>query len=283
MRTTPIGRLVPFGAHRRFRHAKSWLLNELPYLETHVVDHCTLSCKGCSHFSSIAPQRFADPDRYCRDIVRLAEVFRRIPIIRLMGGEPLLHPDLHEFVRHTRAAFPGSHVAVVTNGTHLDRASEAFWDSLLETGAQVDLTLYPPMAAKAQELTALCARRGAVCNMTRVDSFNAYNNIAGDSDPAYAFAKCGLGYYCRFLRDGRLYPCAMAAMAGDFNDRFGYTMAIDEGIDIHARGVTARSILHDLGRPMESCRWCATIATERPWASGECQPEDWDASSRRRV
>lgn len=28
------------------------------YIETHIVDHCNLKCRGCSHFSGLAEPSF---------------------------------------------------------------------------------------------------------------------------------------------------------------------------------------------------------------------------------
>ncbi|MDR0605410.1 MAG: hypothetical protein LBG80_14010 [Bacteroidales bacterium] len=38
-------------------------IGELPFIakvETHLADHCNLACKGCSHYSPIAPENIAD-------------------------------------------------------------------------------------------------------------------------------------------------------------------------------------------------------------------------------
>ena len=34
------------------------------YIETHIVDHCNLKCKGCSHFSGLAQPYFKDLAKY---------------------------------------------------------------------------------------------------------------------------------------------------------------------------------------------------------------------------
>jgi molybdenum cofactor biosynthesis enzyme MoaA len=71
----------------------------LPYIvETHLVDHCNLNCKGCSHFASLVPgEVFTDIEIFKRDIARLSQIFIDVYEIRLMGGEPLLHPDIDTF------------------------------------------------------------------------------------------------------------------------------------------------------------------------------------------
>ena len=65
----------------------------MKYIETHIVDHCNLNCRGCSHFSPLAKPYFKSLDEYKREFERLAEITNHyIQQIRIMGGEPFLHP-----------------------------------------------------------------------------------------------------------------------------------------------------------------------------------------------
>ena len=89
---------------------------ELAYLELHLTDHCNLNCRGCSHYCPLAPRQYADLSRYQSDMHRIRQLFRNIHTIRLMGGEPLLHPDPASFVIATRAVFPQARIRFVTNG-----------------------------------------------------------------------------------------------------------------------------------------------------------------------
>jgi molybdenum cofactor biosynthesis enzyme MoaA len=100
----------------------------LRYVEVHLVDHCNLNCGGCSHFSPIAREWFADVDQYEKDMHRLAELFRNVNTVRLMGGEPLLHPQIESFVTITRHYLPKADVRVVTNGLLLPAMQEPFWE-----------------------------------------------------------------------------------------------------------------------------------------------------------
>lgn len=114
---------------KAIRRSLSLLRTELPYLEFHLTDHCNLNCKGCAHYSPMASDHYADLYQLEKDLQRLAQLFRNIRLIRLMGGEPLLHPDVDRFIRTTRSAFPKSRIGIVTNGILLPQASQAFWDA----------------------------------------------------------------------------------------------------------------------------------------------------------
>ena len=85
---------------------------ELSYLELHLTDHCNLNCKGCGHFSPLASPHYADFQQYEEDLRRLRQLFRNIRRIRLMGGEPLLRPEV---LRKGMEIFKEN--TITTNGT----------------------------------------------------------------------------------------------------------------------------------------------------------------------
>ena len=96
--------------------------------EVHIVEHCNLNCKQCAHFSPLAEKSYLPVERYERDCRRLSELFRgEMSSILLLGGEPLLHPQITEIMRVTREAFPVGRIRIVTNGILLPKMAEDFW------------------------------------------------------------------------------------------------------------------------------------------------------------
>ena len=57
----------------------------------------------------------------------------RIEQIYLLGGEPLLHPQVSEFIREARKHFPETRIYVVTNGSLVMRQDDEFWRAMAET------------------------------------------------------------------------------------------------------------------------------------------------------
>ena len=251
---------------------------KLNYVETHLADHCNLNCKGCYHYAPIAETRFADIREHEKDMRRLKQLFHEVRKIRLLGGEPLLHPDLVSFIEATRRIFPQSDIRIATNGILLPKADPHFWKACRDAGATIDLTVYPPVEPHLGALRILCDANGVPLHVFTVRrTIYAHHNRNGNSDRHKAFNACRKIYFCPFLRDGRLYTCWMSALVHYFNDRFGCQIPADEGIDIHSQSVTGRKILWRLSRPIETCRWCAYEFVPFPWARSGRMPEDWDA------
>lgn len=110
--------LLQRAGYRNFFFMSEWNKRTIPYkmlprakdrfgIEINLVDHCNLNCQCCDHFSPIAPPYYLDIESFKKDIDRMAELTDHdIARITLLGGEPLLHEQLLDFMRLTREVFP---------------------------------------------------------------------------------------------------------------------------------------------------------------------------------
>jgi len=250
-------------------------LTPLPYLEAHLVDHCNLRCRRCGHFSNIAPRFAEPPHRFARALQQLATLIPSIRTIRLMGGEPLLHPEPEAFVRATRASYPDARVILVTNGLRLPAASPALWAACRETGTQLHITAYPPHVRRLRDWLEIGKREGVHTGASRPVRFSSWHNPRGDSDPHAAMAHCRTRTDCPLLYRGRVYPCATSAMAWAYHGRFGSPISQTTGYDPGGKDATADDLVEYLAAPVETCRWCATETTRHPWDAGPSVARDW--------
>lgn len=116
---------------------------EMYNIEVNIVDHCNLNCYGCTHFSTIAPKNFIDINSFINDLKELSSKIN-LQRFRILGGEPLLHPDIILFVKESRKFLKNTTICLVTNGMLLPKMSEEFWKTLRENEVQLDITKYPP-------------------------------------------------------------------------------------------------------------------------------------------
>ena len=253
-----------------------WGRPVLDYLELHLADHCNLNCAGCLHYAPFAERRFADVEEVRRDFARLRDLFSNIRHVRLMGGEPLLHPDSAEFVKIVRTAFPKSAVRVVTNGIKLVPPLDDSVRKLLETMGRLkvglDWTKYPPVAKHESEIQSLCAQTGVNLRITENSTFMARLLLKGGSGALRAFCWCRKRMYCPILDNGRVYICAPARYANYYNNRSGSHIPVEHGKDIYTS--SAKEIMFYLMSPSFSCCHCAEGMRRFSW-KGDAQPEDW--------
>ena len=121
-------------------------INNFPVFEILLVDHCNYNCAYCNHWSNIAPKHFYDYDQLMKDLERISFLYGKECGIKLMGGEPTLHPKLKDILENTSNLFMSS-VQILTNGLALISAIKKKDFSLFETfkknNITVEITEYP--------------------------------------------------------------------------------------------------------------------------------------------
>jgi Radical SAM superfamily/4Fe-4S single cluster domain len=251
----------------------------LSYLETHIVDHCNLNCRGCGHFSPISDPQFADLRTFENDFRRLAELFDNIEDIHLLGGEPLLHPDLARLAACVRRSFPQSKIWIVTNGVLLSKQPASFWLNCQADRIGIRVSRYPlTLNLEAAQETAVRHGIEMLVSDPITSFFVEYVNVAGNSDPDRAFQTCRQMFFCPILRDGRLYLCAMPSTIHIFNSRYDADVPVvdEDSINIHG-DVNGSDILDFLSHPSPICRWCVPDSPEVKWSVGLKSKDDWVA------
>jgi len=117
--------------HLKSRESKKW--SHPPEIITvFVTDRCNLRCRSCHCAHSETPgfqlNHVGDMD---------AAVFRKLmddvpghPIVSFTGGEPLLHPEISDFIAYAKAK--GRLCALVTNGWLLTKKAQELCESGLD-------------------------------------------------------------------------------------------------------------------------------------------------------
>ncbi len=89
-------------------------------LEINVANHCNLSCRGCSHASPTIKKDLMDIQKLEEDLTLLSTFFRS-ERLRILGGEPLLHPNLETIIKKAKEINIADKIQVVTNGVLIPR------------------------------------------------------------------------------------------------------------------------------------------------------------------
>lgn len=228
-------------------------------LEVHVAEHCNLNCKGCFHYSPLAKPEFLDAIQYEKDMKRLSELFySEAEYINLMGGEPLLNPDIIKIMRITRQYFKHGLIRIVTNGIMLNEMSDDFWHECHTNDISVEPTEYPigidllSPAEKAEKFGVKYKIYHNVSTMSRQPL--AFNR---EFDCTENFDKCPQANNWIQLRNGKLFTCITAAHIQNLSERFDLKMHISskDYVDIY-EAKSADEILERLASPIPLCRFC---------------------------
>lgn len=265
-----------------FRRAVLHRRPVLYHFEVHVTDHCNLNCRGCAHFSNLCKPTFADLGEFEAEMTRMARLFSAVRQIYLLGGEPLLHPQVADFVRTARRAFPRTRIYLMTNGTLVTRMGEDFWEALADTGVVLLCDSYP-IGLPAEEIDRLGRAHGVKVEWTvpRQEFFKIPIDPAGGHDAAASFRGCQGFNNCPILRDGRLYPCAYAAYADVFRERFDIEgLRVSEADSIAIRDDTdPEAVMEFLRTPVPWCANCDMGSREFfEWGRSKREIGEWTRS-----
>ena len=233
-------------------------------LEIDIVEHCNLNCKGCDHFSPIAKQKYLDINIFVKDIKRIAELTRcgeDIEEFTLLGGEPLLHPDILEFITQSRILLPFAPISIITNAIYLPKMDEQFWINCCKNNILIRITKYP--IKLDYDLIENTAKKHNVklsfFNNTSIlkTSYKIPLDLKGKQDPRLNFLNCHHANNCIFLRYGKIYTCTIAPNIHHFNEYYKTNIPLTDrdGIDIY-KANNLNDILQFVSNPIPFCRFC---------------------------
>jgi len=251
-------------------------------VEVHVVEHCNLNCGGCNHFSSIAKEEYLQPEQFERDIKRLSELSKNYYGLKVLGGEPLLHPNITAFFDIMRKYFPSTPLQITTNGILLLKQPEEFWESCRKNKILISVSLYPinidkkeiKKTAKDHKVKLIFSGSAEPERMTKLPL-----DLSGSQEINKAFRKCAISWGCCVtLRDGKIFACCIAGHIRFFNEYFKQNLAITEEdyVDIHKVN-SIEEIIDFLEKPFPFCRYCKTSDTKfaQRWGISKKEITEW--------
>jgi hypothetical protein len=249
----------------------------LPYLEFHIADQCNLNCAACQHFSGLVKKsHYPDFEKFSRDLEELHKYIKDIGRIRILGGEPLMNPDIEKYVALVREIYPYSELYVVTNGILLESMPDSFFETMKNNGARLALSLYPPFFDKLGEWRDFAIERGVVLECEgEIHEFSKVQSLYPVSDENQKFYDC-IQANCNNLYEGHIAACFLPFTIHYFNEYFDKHIPSTGAINLYDYGLTTRALKERLLTPFETCRYCADYENI-PWRqiSNPSTLDDW--------
>ena len=229
-------------------------------IEVYITNVCNLTCEQCNRFNNFdfkGWQRWSDHADQYQQWAKLID----LKSITILGGEPLLNPDIVSWVRGLNVTF-GIGVQILTNGTRLNQV-KGLYDAIayarprngtrnsiavslhnlddLETLQQnIREFLNGPVQQNTHRPELWGAdyqysdRNGVFINVyyqNRFDTATVQTSAAGrytlfDNDPMQAHDACTFVLYksYHFIR-GKLYKCGPAALLPEFDQQHGFDIS----------------------------------------------------------
>jgi len=250
--------------------------------ETDIVGHCNLNCKCCNHFSPLVGEYFVKPEDFEKDFARLSSLAgRNNENIDIMGGEPLLHPQIVKLLEIARKYFDGP-INIVTNGILLEKMDALFWESCGKNNICIILSSYP-VKLNHKHLKKL-AKKHSVKLKIRKQFMNKHQwcrlpkDMEGSQDITDNINLCLVVNFCVFLKDGKLSTCCLPLLIYRFNEYFNKNIQVTENdfIDIY-KAENIEEIYRFLSKPMPFCRYCKIRAWDIgiEWGVSKKEISEW--------
>ncbi len=247
----------------------------IDYIEFWAVKHCNLNCKGCSSASPLAEEWFLDVKMLKKDLSRLNDMGISFKSINVLGGEPLLHPELPRIFDIIKRVFPKVSIGLLTNGLLLRQMQESFWESCQKNSVKLNVTCFPVMSKDVRkELEMLIKTKGLNYHMTDKKRFNkilVQNNKSSLED---IIKSCGCKNAYN-LYDGEISRCTVPMVAPILNKAFNAGFIEKGRINIYESN--AEDIVRFLSEPNESCFNCSAAPIKVDWERVKDEPRltDW--------
>ena len=255
-------------------------------LEVNIVKHCNVNCKGCDHFAPLTKGEFMNVKNFERDMTRIAELFGKDNReIFILGGEPLLHPEICRFLEIARELFPDALLHIDTNGVLLGRMDDAFWETCNKLRVDIKVTIYP-LGLDFDSLRNMAKEKNVDLQLLQKIEPGGYHrlwkaplDVEGRQDALESFINCGQANRCITLENGRLFTCATGANMRLFNEAFpnsALKLTDEDGIDIY-EAADKEEIYEYLSRPMPACKYCDVKNRKfgLPWEVSTKCIEEW--------
>lgn len=255
----------------------------LNYLEINLVDNCNLNCKGCAHFSNICDKKYVKAEQFEEDLKKVTNIFN-LYNFRLLGGEPLLHPNLNEIIEIARRYLPSSRIVIVTNGLLLDKLSHELLKSMSENNIILTISLYKPTYKKLNAILEVLNKYNIKYlinddifrEIQPVQSFHTRLSETKSENDFSANKSCS-GRFCRFIRDGKLSKCYLPLLIEVLNKKYGKKFELTDKdyivLDDIENGWDA---IDKLNGDIPFCQYCRDELYEFKWESSHIN-DDFDS------
>lgn len=177
--------------------------------EIDAVKACNLSCAACNHISPMYKKGFINVQEMKEDL-RVMGRHVHASLGRILGGEPLLHPEIDQVVIAVKETGIADRVCVVTNGILLHRMSYAFWSEV----DFVEVSVYPGVKIDARVLEEQRKKIFARECPTFYETFSTQKN-ENEEQVKSIKEHCTILNWCMGLVDRRFYKCMRSAYISD--------------------------------------------------------------------
>lgn len=215
----------------------------------------------------------------------MKELFSDLYVFHLMGGEPLLEPELcMDMIELVRDSYPDCSINLITNGTLIDRMKDTFWSFLYNNGVTVRVSVYPAVITKVEIIKQILQKHSIpyICEVSNKVEFEKYFAARHESNAYENMRRCH-GRGCYSLYKGYISKCPSPMYVREVATELekegisGDWLWATDAVNLYNED-NAWKIIKKLEEPCEFCKRCDLSNLIRiPWETVQGKPEldDW--------
>lgn len=240
---------------------------ELETMEIHAAEHCNLNCKNCSMFCGLVETcDFPCYQEFEEGIKQLKNFFPHIKKFRIIGGEPLLNPELDKYIRLIRNVYPYTDIRLISNGILVTKMSDQLIQTIIDNDVTFIVTQYISLKHSIDEINRFLSKTGIRYIVTEaVLEFQKIYNALGDSDIDENFYRCHWKGSCATMYGTKIATCYVPFVIHYLSDKFNLAIEETGKIDLMEEGLTAQEIIKRMHTPFDMCRYCAPKGKWTEW------------------
>lgn len=248
---------------------------QIDYIEFWATKHCNLNCRGCSSCSPISEEWFLEADKLIMDLNRFIELGIEFSNINILGGEPLLHPEITTLFDVVKNIYPDCNLGILTNGLLLKHMNSCFWSKCKEHNVVIKVTCFPIFSEdEISSIEQMINRYGIEYKITRKKKFNKILMEDNPSKIDEIIKACGCNHAYN-LYDGFISRCTVPMITELFNSYFDTSLNTTGRLNIYES--SADEIIQFLSLPNASCINCSAYPQKVNWEKAKLIPNknDW--------
>lgn len=229
-------------------------------LEINATLNCNMRCRSCSHLAPLFRREVTDPGALRRTLTVLGRYYHA-SFAKILGGEPLLHPDLIGILDAVRSSQVADAILVCTNGTLLSRAPDEFWAA----ADAVEISVYPsrpPGPADLRRFQAAAREHGVDLTINYYGHFRvAYSETGAGTSGLVPeiFRTCKLAHVwlAHTVHDGWMFRCPQSVFLPHQVRTAPWDARLD-GLEIEDSPQFTERLARFLTRasPLHACQHC---------------------------
>lgn len=215
-----------FGRNKILRYIVRWLLaplalltsrHTIPRVTMDVTTRCNLNCKGCAKsidkFKELGMAEDYQTETLLENIDLLLPFIKNCLVFTLIGGEPLLHPELPIIIKRLTSEPKIKYVQVYTNGTIFPAVE--LQEALKSKKIIVHMSYYEKLSVMKQRILDFCIENGIKYTVNKNPEWQDFKEMKSYGYTFDEMKKQFLSCVCRKkggkkLYEGKLFKCARA-------------------------------------------------------------------------